>query len=56
MNMSIRKFVPLKQSWALQVVKDVGLEPRRENWFEDLSVFMEVRVVAERLDVNIFLN
>lgn len=54
--MSIRKFVPLKQSWDLQVVKDDGLEPGRENWFEDLSVFMEGRVTAERLEVNFFFN
>lgn len=25
---------------------------KRKLWFEDLSVFMEVRVTAERLDTN----
>lgn len=41
--MSIRKFILLKQSWDIQVVKDDGLEPWTENWFGDLSVFIEVK-------------
>lgn len=41
--MSIRKFILLKQSWDIQVVKDDGLELWTENWFGDLSVFIEVK-------------
>lgn len=52
--MSIRKFILLKQSWDIQVVKDDGLEPWTENWFGDLSVFIEVKSCSWKMMCEFF--